>query len=612
MTRIEDYALIGDTHSAGLVGLDGSIDWLCLPRFDSGSTFGALLDPLKGGHWQLVPRDPWESHRRYRGDTLVLETTFETASGSAAVVDCLPLEQHSDPSRPREIYPYEVVVRIVSGKTGTLRWDMVFEPRFDYGYVEPWLRHVQADGESAVEAVGGPDALVLRAGVPLTIEDCSVHASFEVSSGEAVAFLAAYHPSHVRPNTPLRSSDGSLLVELTTEYWQRWAARCSYEGRWRQAVVRSLLTLKALTFSPTGGIVAAATTSLPEALGGERNWDYRYCWLRDATYMLDVLVEEGYTAEAVEWRDWLLRAVAGDPQDMQIMYGVRGERRLLEYELPWLSGYEDSRPVRIGNGAVEQFQLDVYGEVMDSFHSARLAGIESTDESWKLERNIVDFVCRHWRDPDEGIWEVRSGRRHFVHSKVMAWVALDRAVVAVEDDGLEGPLDRWKQVRDEIRADVLQRGYNEARACFTRSYGSQELDASLLMLPIIGFLPAGDDRMQRTIEAIERELVVDGFVLRYRTEAASDGLPAGEGTFLMCTFWLAKCLKLLGRDDDAGAMFERVVNLRNDVGLLSEQYDARRRRLVGNFPQAFSHTALITTALAFESSMTSDYMRRSR
>jgi GH15 family glucan-1,4-alpha-glucosidase len=594
IARIEDYALLGDTHSAGLVSRDGSIDWLCLPRFDSGSVFAAILDERTGGRWRIAPAGDFSSSRRYRKDTLVLETVFETASGSAVVIDCLPIEEHSDPAMPRQVFPHEVVVRIVRGLEGNVALSMLYEPRFDYGYVTPWFRK-QDDG---VEAVGGPDAFVLRGQVPLQIDDCSVTADFEVDEGQSVAFIAAYRPSHVKPETPVAPDDCDHLVEVTTEYWRRWAARCSHDGPWREEVMRSLLTLKALTYSPTGGIVAAPTTSLPEALGGVRNWDYRYCWLRDATFTLDVLLDHGFTAEAQEWRSWLLRAVAGEPEDLQIMYGVRGERRLLEHELDWLEGYEGASPVRAGNEAHDQFQLDVYGEVMDSFHSARRAGLETDDAAWALERNIVEFVCARWKEPDEGIWEVRSGREHFVHSKVMAWVAVDRGIKAVEHWGKEGPVARWREVRDLVRSEVLERGYNSERGTFVRAYGSSQLDAALLMLPLVGFLPAADDRMRRTIDAIAEELVSDGLVLRYHSSEASDGLPAGEGTFLMCTFWLADCFMLLGRLDEARAMLERLLGLSNDVGLLAEQYDTHAKRLVGNFPQAFSHTGLVTTAAA--------------
>jgi GH15 family glucan-1,4-alpha-glucosidase len=597
LARIEDYALIGDTHSVGLVARDGSIDWLCLPRLDSGAVFAALLDDEKGGKWRIAPEGQFASTRAYRRNSMVLETTFETEDGAALLTDCLPLEEHSDPHVPRQAFPHEVIVRVVRGLSGSVAFDMRFEPRFDYGYITPWIRRVPG----AVEAVGGPDALALRAEVPVRIQGAAGRARFKVAAGESVAFLASYRHSHVGPSEPLTLEHCRHLVEKTDAYWSAWASRCSYRGRWRDAVVRSLLTLKALTYSPTGGIAAAATTSLPEAIGGLRNWDYRYCWLRDATYTLDVLLELGYKAEAREWRGWLMRAVAGDPQDLQIMYGVQGERRLVEQELPWLAGYEGSRPVRVGNDAHRQFQLDVYGEVMDSFHAARTAGIPTAEPAWELETSIVDFVCEHWREPDEGIWEVRSGREHFVHSKVMAWVAVDRGIAGIERAGKPGPLARWRQVRAEIRDEVLSAGVHPERGCFVRSYGSEELDASLLMLPLVGFVEPRDLRMIATVEAIERDLVIDGFVHRYRTDRAPDGLPPGEGAFLMCTFWLAQCLVLLGRAGEAEELFERMIGLANDVGLLSEQYDPGLRRLVGNFPQAFSHTALITTAATLES-----------
>jgi GH15 family glucan-1,4-alpha-glucosidase len=594
--HLEEYALIGDAHSAGLVSSDGSIDWLCLPRFDSGSVFGALLDAEAGGSWRICPAGDFSSSRAYRDSSMVLETTFETSSGRALLVDCLPLEESSDPNIPREVRPGDLVARMVIGVSGHVDMTMRYAPRFDYGYVLPFFK---VDGE-VVTAVGGPDALDLNADVPLTVADASVEAEFRISEGEQTSFIARYRPSHEESLPAVLPSSCSTYVEQTDRFWRDWSGRSTYEGPWSTQMQRSLLTLKALTYSPTGGIVAAATTSLPEALGGVRNWDYRYCWLRDATFSLELLLNCGYKAEAVEWRDWLLRAVAGDPEDLQIMYGVRGERRLLEYELPWLSGYEGASPVRVGNAATEQFQLDVYGEVMDAFHSARHAGIDTPPEAWALECDIVQFVGEHWRDPDEGIWEVRSGRRHFTHSKVMAWVALDRAVAAVERYGEEGPIDTWKRVRREIQEDVFAHGYDDERGYFVRAYDDPELDASLLMLPLVGFIPATDERMRRTIEAIQHDLVEDGLVLRYRTDRSPDGLPPGEGTFLMCSFWLVDTLLLLGRRDEALRMFERLLKLSNDVGLLSEQFDSRRGRLVGNFPQAFSHTALATSALALQ------------
>ena len=598
MARIEDYALLGDTHSAALVSTTGSIDWLCLPRFDSPSCFGALLGGSDAGFWKVSPvGEVRATSRRYRGETLVLETTFETAEGSVRLIDCLAIEQSSDAHDPRRIVPEDVVVRLVEGVSGKVAMESMFAPRFDYGHIAPWLRTL--DG-GRVQAIGGPDALDLRADVELAVDGCEVVSRFEVGEGERVAFLGCYHPSHLHPDHTTGPEDAGSLIERTERFWTDWVGRCPVEHNFRDEVVRSLLTLKALTFSPTGGIVAAATTSLPELIGGVRNWDYRFCWLRDATFTLEVLLQHGYTGEALEWRDWLLRAVAGDPEDLQIMYGVTGERRLYEHELDWLDGYEGSRPVRVGNAATEQFQLDVYGEVMDAFHSARRAGIETPDEEWALERDIVEFVCEHWQEPDEGIWEVRSGREHFVHSKVMAWVAVDRAVLAIERFGKDGPLDHWKDVRDEIHAEVLEKGFDAGLGSFTRAYGDGELDASLLMLPLVGFLPPDDERVVGTIEAVQQSLTVDGLVRRYRSGIVDDGLPPGEGTFLLCTFWLVDCLILIGREAEAKEVFDRLLALRNDVGLLSEQYDVKAGRMVGNFPQAFSHVALATSAFAFE------------
>ncbi|MDQ3914455.1 MAG: glycoside hydrolase family 15 protein [Actinomycetota bacterium] len=595
--RIEDYALIGDTHSAGLVSKAGSIDWLCLPRFDSSSLFAAVLDPVRGGHWLIAPSDDVVSVcRRYIPDTVVLETTFDTASGTVTLTDCLAFEEGSRPDAPESVYTKDVVVRVVSGVRGSVAMRVEYAPRFDYGNIVPWFRRRR----NVLEAVGGPDAVDLHCDVELDLDRATAMGRFAIAAGEDVSFLAAYHPSHEYRDVELSHEVCSRLIDRTVDFWRRWVERCSYRGRWREQILRSLLTLKALTYSPTGGIVAAPTTSLPEKIGGVRNWDYRYCWLRDATFSLDVLLESGYTAEAVAWRDWLLRAVAGDPEDLLIMYGLHGERRLPELELEWLSGYAGSRPVRIGNAAAGQFQLDVYGEVMDSFHSAARAGIEPMDEAWALQREIVDFVCAHWDEPDEGIWEVRSGRKHFVHSKVMAWVAVDRAIKAIDQRGREGPRDGWIETRDTIKEEVLRRGYDEGRESFIRAYDELELDASLLMLPLVGFIDAGDPRMTSTIDAIARELMHDGLVARYRTEDSDDGLPPGEGAFLLCTFWLADCYALLGRVEEAETIMERLVGLCNDVGLLSEQYDPIARRFLGNFPQAFSHVALVTTAMTLE------------
>jgi GH15 family glucan-1,4-alpha-glucosidase len=596
VTRIEDYGFIADTHSAALVSKSGSMDWLCLPRFDSPAIFSAILDGERGGRWRISPAgDITATHRRYRGDTLILETVFETNEGTVTLVDCLALEEHSDPSIAQGAKPEEVVVRLIRGESGRVPMEMEWTPRFGYGDVMPWFR----DRDSAVEAVGGPDAFDLVATIPLERGPDGVRSRFEVAASESVAVFGAYHPSHIEVRWDPESECDSL-IERTESFWRRWISRSSYSGPYRDHHVRSLLTLKGLTYSPTGGLVAAPTTSLPERIGGVRNWDYRYCWLRDSTFTLHVLLEEGFTAEAIAWRDWLLRAVAGDPQDLQIMYGVMGERRLYEHEIGWLGGYEESTPVRIGNAAHDQFQLDVYGEVIDSFHSARRAGIDTPPEAWELECDIVNYVCAHWREPDDGIWEVRSGSQHFVHSKVMAWVAVDRAIKAIEDHGKPGPLERWSSTRDAIRAEVMEKGVHSRWGCFKRSYDEEEPDASLLMLPLVGFVDAGDDVMVRTVEAIERDLMVNGFVTRYRTERAADGLPEGEGTFLMCSFWLVNCYVLQGRFEEARGLFDRLSGTCNDLGLLSEQYEADDDRLLGNFPQAFSHVALVTAARALE------------
>ena len=590
MTHIEEYALIGNTRSAALVSHAGSIDWLCLPRFDSESCFAALLDEENGGHWRLAPEDePRSIERSYREDSLVLETTFETAQGTALLLDCMPLQE--DDVERHQLQPFDAVLRVVRGVKGTVPMTMEFSPRFDYGSVAPWVR---AESEMVV-AAGGGDALDLCADAELEIRGSTACAQFEVSEGEDVAFVVSYRPTHANRPRESSPSDWEELVERTDAFWRDLASHCSYDGPWREEVVRSLITLKALTYSPTGGIVAAATTSLPELIGGTRNWDYRYCWLRDATFALEVLLEHGYKKEASAWHDWLLRAIGGDPDDIQVMYGVTEDRLLFENEVDWLRGYEGSQPVRIGNAAAQQFQLDQYGEVMDLFRAARGAGIDP-EMAWPLQRRLVDFVASHWQEPDNGFWEIRAERQHFVHSKVMAWVAVDRAVEAVREHGKEGSLESWEELRGEIREEVLAKGFNEDRGCLVSVYGGDEVDASLLRLPLVGFLPADEERMHATIEAIERDLVEDGLVRRYRSEQLDDGLPPGEGAFFLCTFWLAQCLHLLGRIDDARRVFERAVELRNDVGLLSEQYGVSSKRFLGNFPQALSHVALATTA----------------
>jgi GH15 family glucan-1,4-alpha-glucosidase len=579
--RLEDYALIGDNLTAALVGRDGSIDWLCLPRFDSAACFAALLGTPEHGRWLLAPAGEVRATvRRYRGDTLVLETDFTVPGGAVRVVDCMP-RGHDEPA----------VVRMVQGLRGRVPMHMQLVIRFDYGRIVPWVRRLE---DGTLTAIAGPDALCLRTPVALRGEGFTTVARFTVGEGERVPFTLQWHPSH-RP--PPRAADPVRAVEETERWWRRWAERCTYTGPWREAVLRSLVTLRALAYEPTGGIVAAPTTSLPERAGGVRNWDYRYCWLRDAAMSLSALLESGYVEEACAWRDWLLRAVAGVPRDLQVMYGPAGERRLAEYELPWLPGYEGARPVRVGNAAAGQLQLDVYGEVLAAMHLAREAGIPAGAHAWAVERALLDFLEETWREPDQGIWEVRGPRRHFTHSKVMAWLAFDRAVRAVEHFGLVGPVGRWRHVRDTIRAEVLARGWNAERGAFVQYYGGTALDASLLMIPLVGFLPADDPRVRGTVAAIERELVVDGFVRRYGEQSGDvDGLPPGEGAFLACTFWLADALALAGRSAEARQLFERLLALRNDVGLLAEEYDPGARRLMGNFPQAFSHFALVNTA----------------
>ncbi|MEV5599276.1 glycoside hydrolase family 15 protein [Streptomyces sp. NPDC052496] len=580
---IEDYALIGDLQTAALVGRNGSVDWLCLPRFDSAACFAALLGDQENGHWLLAPADPdARPERSYRGDSLVLDTVWHTATGSVKVTDFMPQRDRAPD-----------VVRIVEGLEGDVPLQGVLRLRFDYGLVVPWVRHV---GRCRV-AVAGPDSAWLRTEPEVKTygQGLSTRSDFNVAAGERVAFILTWHPSHEpRP----AEIDPYEALEHTLEDWQAWSAHCRYDGPYRAEVLRSLITLKALTFAPTGGIVAAPTTSLPEELGGVRNWDYRFCWLRDATLTLNSLVTAGYTEEAAAWRDWLLRAVAGNPADLQIMYGLGGERRLPETELPWLGGYGGSRPVRIGNAAVEQRQLDVYGGVLDSFHIARVAGLPSKPHAWNIQRALLDFLESHWREPDEGLWEVRGPRRHFVHSKIMAWVAADRAVKAVEArPDLEGDVTRWRAMRDAVHREVCEKGYDAGRNTFTQSYGSDLLDAATLLIPRLGFLPADDPRVVGTVDAVRTELAHGGLIRRYSTDSATvDGLPGDEGTFLVCSFWLAEALHLTGRRKEARELFDRLLRLPNDVGLLAEEYDPVAGRQLGNFPQAFSHVGLIGTA----------------
>jgi GH15 family glucan-1,4-alpha-glucosidase len=577
--RIQDYALIGDTHSAALVGRDGSMDWLCLPRFDSGACFAALLGDRSHGRWLLAPAGGIRSvSRQYRKDSLVLETEFTTASGVVRVIDCMP---------PRQDEPD--VVRVVEGVSGEVEIEMELIIRFDYGRTVPWVR--QIDGH--LGAIAGPDALAFWSSVPTFGKDFTTRAEFTVKQGQRVPFVLMWHPSHLPAPKPI---DAIAAADDTTAWWRDWVAKSGYDGRWRDQVVRSLITLKALTYAPTGGMVAAPTTSLPERLGGVRNWDYRYCWLRDATYTLYALMIGGYTEEAAAWRNWLLRAVAGDPATLQTMYGVAGERRLPELELDWLPGYQHSRPVRIGNAAVNQMQLDVYGEVLDALHVARRRGMPLDDDAWSLERTLLSYLEHAWREPDEGIWEVRGPRRHFTHSKAMVWVAFDRAIKACERFKLEGPVDEWRRTRTEIQQQVFEQGFDAQRNTFTQYYGSHEPDGSLLLLPLVGFVSPTDPRMIGTVKAIEEDLLVNGFVQRYCTREHVDGLPPGEGAFLACTFWLADNYTLQGRRDEAERLFERLLGLCNDVGLLAEQYDPDKRLQLGNFPQAFSHVMLINSA----------------
>ncbi|MEV8564015.1 glycoside hydrolase family 15 protein [Streptomyces sp. NPDC051322] len=583
--RIEDYALIGDLQSAALVARNGSIDWLCLPRFDSPACFAALLGDEENGHWRLAPAGAGNcTSRRYLGESLVLESVWETPTGTVRITDFMP---------QRDTAPD--IMRIVEGVSGEVAMAGTLRLRFDYGSVVPWMR--RTDGHRI--AVAGPDSVWLRSEPQVKTwgQDFSTRSSFTVAAGEKVAFVLTWHPSH-EPRPEL--IDPHEALENALADWHEWSARCRYEGPHREAVVRSLITLKALTFAPTGGIVAAPTTSLPEEIGGVRNWDYRFCWLRDSTLTLGALLACGYLEEASAWRDWLLRAVAGSPSDLQIMYGLSGERRLPETELDWLRGHEGSAPVRTGNGAVDQLQLDVYGEVIDSLHLARTSGLSGKPHAWRLQVSLLGFLESRWREPDEGLWEIRGPRRHFVHSKVMAWVAADRAVRTLESEPtLHGDVERWRRMRDEVHREVCEKGYDPVRNTFTQSYGSQELDAATLLIPQVGFLPPDDPRVVGTVDAVRNELSHDGLVRRYSTEgAAIDGLPGGEGTFLVCSFWLADSLRMTGRVEEAEALFGKLLDLRNDVGLLAEEYDPVAGRQLGNFPQAFSHIGLVNTALA--------------
>ena len=580
MSRIEDYALIGDSETAALVGLDGSIDWLCLPRFDSDSCFAKLVGDEANGYWRVAPHRSLGAERRYRDGTLILETTFSSEQGKVRVVDFMPPKAE-----------HATLVRIVEGLEGEVEMTSELAVRFEYGISVPWASKLESGGLSLV---AGAAMLVLHADVPLHGKDLKTLSSFTVSSGERKSFVLIHQVSYEFEDAP--SPNVSAMLEHTERFWREWSARCASAGPYSRYVVRSLITLKALTFRPSGGIIAAATTSLPEQLGGPRNWDYRFCWVRDATLTLLALMSAGYFEEARAWRDWLIRAVAGSPSQLQIMYGVAGERRLSEWEVPWLDGYEKSKPVRIGNAAHRQLQLDVYGELMDALYQSRRGGLRESKRTWAIQRALLDHLKTIWTEPDEGIWEVRGGRKHFTYSKIMAWVAFDRGVKSAEEFGMAAPVDEWRTIRDTIHADVCRNGYDPRWKTFVQVYGEPQLDASLLLIPSVGFLPPSDPRVRSTIVAIENELLSDGFVRRYDTRATDDGLPSGEGMFLACSFWLADCYHLVGRDAEARALFERLLSLCNDVGLLSEEYDTTQKRLVGNFPQAFSHIALVNTA----------------
>jgi GH15 family glucan-1,4-alpha-glucosidase len=578
-TPIEDYALIGDCKSAALVSRGGSIDWLCWPRFDSDACFAALLGTPDHGRWLIAPRDEARITRRYRPNTLILETHFETEDGAATLIDFMPIGHDNSG-----------IVRFVIGKRGKLKMHTELILRFGYGAIVPWVTRLE---NGALRAIAGPDMVVLHTPVHVGGKDMTTVGEFTVSRGETIPFVLIYAQSH----QPLPETlDPSGVLAETESYWREWSARCRPAGKWTEVVKRSVMTLKALTYGPTGGMVAAPTTSVPERIGGTRNWDYRYCWLRDATGTLLGAMRAGYYEEAQAWREWLLRAVAGSPDQLQIMYGIAGERRLSEWIVDWLPGYEKSGPVRIGNAAHVQLQLDVFGEVMHTFYQSRRGGLTGNESGWAIELAFLDHLKTIWREPDQGIWEMRGPAQHFTFSKVMAWVAFDRAIKSAETFGLEGPLEEWQSLREEICEDVLQRGYNGKLGTFVQAYGSDQLDASLLLIPCVGFLPASDPRIEKTIAAIEKRLLRDGFVMRYSTEEVEDALPPGEGAFLACSFWLVDAYILQERFDEAETLFRRLVGLCNDVGLLSEEYDPRAKRLIGNFPQAFSHLALINSA----------------
>jgi GH15 family glucan-1,4-alpha-glucosidase len=577
--RIEDYAMIGDCRTAALVSRDGSIDWFCCPRFDSEACFAALLGSPEHGRWSIAPRGEARISRRYRTDTLILETVFETADGAATLIDFMPIGIHSSS-----------IVRLLVGTRGTVAMSTELVLRFGYGAVVPWVTRLE---DGALRAIAGPDMVIMRTPVHLRGEDMTTVGQFSINKDDTIPFVLSYLPSHRPLDAPF---DPTRALQDTETFWREWSAKCRPAGQWSEAVRRSLITLKGLTYAPTGGMVAAPTTSLPEQLGGERNWDYRFCWLRDATLVLLGAMHAGYYEEAQAWRDWLLRAVAGSPDQLQIMYGIAGERRLTEWTAPWLPGYENSAPVRIGNAAHSQLQLDVFGEIMDVQHQARRSGLSTNESGWDAQLKFLEHLKVIWNEPDEGIWEVRGAPRHFTYSKVMAWVAFDRSIKSAETFGLPGPIDDWRKLREEICDEVCAKGFDPELGTFVQSFGSKQLDASLLLLPAVGFLPVLDPRVKATVAAIEERLLRDGFVMRYNTQETDDGLPPGEGAFLACSFWLVDVYMLQGRVADAERLFHKLIALRNDLGLLSEEYDPRVQRLIGNFPQAFSHMALVNSA----------------
>ena len=586
--RIEDYALIGDCETAALVNKNGSIDWLCWPDFSSDACFAALLGSEENGFWKIGPADPkFKTTRRYRAHSLILETTFETAEGLVRLVDFMPVREGNSRERDSE------VVRIVQCLRGKVALNMELALRFDYGRTIPWVTRIR----NGICAVAGPNLAVLRASIPMRGENLKTVAEFSLKRGESAWFTLTYGSSH-RP-TP-KKADPVLTLENTERFWRKWRTRHTYKGKYADAIERSLITLKAMTYLPTGGVVASVTTSLPERIGGVRNWDYRYCWLRDTTFTLLALVNNGYFDEAAAWQDWLLRALAGSPDQVQIMYGLKGERQLIEWEADWLAGYENSRPVRVGNAASAQVQLDIYGEMLDCFfHAQHCMGRHSQDD-FRVLVLLLKHLEEIWQQPDEGIWETRGGPQQFTYSKMMVWVAFDRAILLAEQLGYKVPFEKWASIRDSVHAEICAKAYSKKKRCFVQAYGSEQLDAALLLMPLVGFLPGDDPRVKRTVEGIKRELMPDGFVLRYNSAKVEDGLPAGEGVFLACSFWMVSSLKCIGREREARALFERLLSLRNDLGLLSEEYDIDSKRMVGNFPQAFSHIALLNAAFDLE------------